>query len=85
MKAAEEIQACCCPTQRIVQVTLQEFTVNGQGKQVDLIRPYQVQAVVMENDFIGLGHRNVEEEIKIRACDCLGLLHNAITSGEIKL
>lgn len=73
------------PSQRIVTVTLQEFTINERGEKVDLIRPYQVKAVVMENAFVELGHRNVEEEIKIRACDCLGLLHNAITSGEIKL
>lgn len=73
------------PSQRIVTVTLQEFTINERGEKVDLIRPYQVKAVVMENDFVGLGHRNVDETIKIKACDCLGLLHNAITSGEIKL
>lgn len=73
------------PSQRIVTVTLQEFTINERGEKVDLIRPYQVKAIVMENDFLVVGHRNVEEEIKIRACDCLGLLHNAITSGEIKL
>lgn len=73
------------PSQRIVTVTLQEFTINEYGEKVDLIRPYQVKAVVMENDFLVVGHRNVEEEIIIRACDCLGLLHNAITSGEIKL
>lgn len=70
---------------RIVTVTLQEFMINAHGEKVDLIRPYQVKAVVMENDFVSLGHINVDEKIKIKACDCLGLIHNAITSGEIKL
>lgn len=73
------------PSQRIVTVTLQEFMINEYGKKVDLIRPYQVKAIVIENDFISLDHRDVEKEIKIKACDCLGLIHNAITSGEIKL
>lgn len=64
MTEIEKIQASVRQTHRIVQVTLQEFMVNEQGKQVDLIHPYQVEAVVVENDFVSLGHRNVEEEIK---------------------
>ena len=39
------------PSQRIVTVTLQEFTINAHGEKVELIQPYQVKAVVMENDF----------------------------------
>nr|DAU28835.1 MAG TPA: hypothetical protein [Caudoviricetes sp.] len=73
------------PQQRIVTVTLQEFTINEYGEKVDLIHPYQVKVVVMEDDFTKLSHINIEEEIKIKACDCLGLIHNAITSGEIEL
>lgn len=73
------------PSQRIVTVTLQEFTINAHGEKVDLIRPVQVKAVVMENNFVSLGRINVDKKIKIKACDCLGLIHNAITSGEIKL
>lgn len=73
------------PSQRIVTVTLQEFTINEYGEKVDLICPHQFRVVVMEKDFISLDPRDVEEEIKTKVCDCLGRLHNAITSGEIKL
>lgn len=69
----------------IVKVTLEEFQINEEGKKVELIRPQEVEAVVSSNDFTGLGHRDVKEEIPIKACDCLGFLHNAIRSGRIKL
>lgn len=69
----------------IIKVTPEEFEINNEGKKVELIRPQEVEAVISSNDFIGLGHRNIREEVPIKAYDCLEVLYNVIRSGKIIL
>ncbi len=73
------------PTMREVVITLREFEINERGLKIDVIHPYEVKAVVLKNDFTKLNSCNIKEEITKKACDCLGLLHNAIIDGKIEL
>ena len=73
------------PTRREVVITLREFEINERGLKIAVIHPYEVKAVVLENDFTKWDSRDIKEEITKKACDCLGLLHNAIIDGTIEL
>lgn len=73
------------PTMREVIITLRELEIDEKGLKKDVVGPYEVKAVVLKNDFTKWDSRDVKEEITKKACDCLGLLHNAIIDGTIEL
>ena len=84
-KNATEVKSIYSQEMRVVMVTLREYMLDEHGMEIECIPPYQIKSVVLKYDLKGLGQRNVEDSIKLRALDCVGMLFKAISEGEIKL